>query len=286
MPDEPLPQLGHAAHLLWQRLTLVERVDRRRSLESWLGDHHQRVGDDRLRLDLLEAGHAVALACHRDEETNDCRCHVVAWSMVTALASPEGDPRAIFLRWAHAWLAQADRDHPELPAERAAALIRSRPDQRWTPGALATRVGEPRRQLTISFTGIFGVSPSEYVHLVRIERAVRLAGEASKIEALAREVGYRSKKDFYAATERWLGVTPARLRAWTPNARETLARRLQAIARRGLGDDTLVATRVRGYRYARTGAQTQRRRWRLALTISTASVPATSAAPPTSATPA
>ena len=160
------------------------------------------------------------------------------------------------------WLTQIDRDHPERPAERAAALIRARPDQRWSAGTLSTRVGEPRRQLTLVFGRTFGVSIADYVHLVRIERAVRLVAETAKIEAVAREVGYRSKKDFYAAMQRWAGVTPARLRAWSAGDRAGLALRLSNIARRGIGGGA-------------PGRSTQRRRLRPARTISTASVPFT-----------
>jgi AraC-like DNA-binding protein len=272
VPPEPPSRFRPATHALWQRLTTIERADRPHAVASWLRELRPDIGDDRLRLVLLDAAHAVAVACHRDEGTSACGCATVAWSSVAALTSSDSDPRIAFLQWLQSWLTQIDRDHPERPAERAAALIRARPDQRWSPGALSTRVGEPRRQLTRMFGRTFGVSISDYVHLVRIERAVRLVAEAAKIEAVAREVGYRSKKDFYAAMQRWAGVTPARLRAWTAGDRAGLAQRLSNIARRGIGSDTSVR-----------GAQ---RRLRLARTISRASVPATRAAPPTRATPA
>jgi AraC-like DNA-binding protein len=53
----------------------------------------------------------------------------------------------------------------------------------------------------------------DYIHLLRLTRAFpALVGGSDKIEAIALDLGYRSKKDFYRIVRQSLSVTPAQLR--------------------------------------------------------------------------
>jgi YesN/AraC family two-component response regulator len=58
-----------------------------------------------------------------------------------------------------------------------------------------------------------GLSMREYLARMRLERAARLIREGAKVEAVALEVGYRSKKNFYRQFRRRYGTTPALYRA-------------------------------------------------------------------------
>lgn len=58
-----------------------------------------------------------------------------------------------------------------------------------------------------------GVSMREYLARMRLERAARMIRDGVKVEAVALEVGYRSKKNFYRQFRRRFGTTPALYRA-------------------------------------------------------------------------
>lgn len=260
--------------LLCDHVRSAPRADRLAAVTAWVGrELSGRRNDDSLRLDLLDAGRSLVDALHPPEATGACRCRWVEWSAIGALTARHADARAVFLQWMARLFDQIDRDHPERPCERVAETIRGHPERGWRVSSLAASAGVTRHHLHVSFVATFGMSVTDYVRLIRVSRAVQLVAAGAKIDALARDVGYSSKKDLYAATDRWIGVTPARLRAWSDDERRRLAADLERLARPGAARDSVPLA-------------AQRRRRRLARPISTASVPAISAAPPTSATPA
>ncbi len=167
-----------------------------------------------LALELLDGFREIVDRLHDRTSHPPCTCHALSWSCVGRLAAwQEHDPRLAFLQWLRKLLERFGREHPLTPVGRAAALVRADPAQCWTLDALAARAGLGPRRVRAEFERQFGVKPSAYVHLVRATCAIALFRTPQKVEAVAWDVGYRSKKDLYAALERWVGATPTELRA-------------------------------------------------------------------------
>ena len=188
---------------------------------------------------LLAAAHSLVMRLHTSSSDIGrahtaqrgwprCTCGDVAWSGIGVFTAwPDRDPREAFAAWLEAFLVQFDREHPRSPAARAAGLVRLDPVRPWRMQELAERLNISPRTLHRQFRRQFGVRIPEYVQLVRASRAIALFETATKVEAIAWEVGYRSKKDLYAALRRWVGATPAELRALTDEERRWLAERLR-----------------------------------------------------------
>jgi len=177
---------------------------------------------------LLDVCATVVQAVHFRQPPTPCSCHAAAWELARALTRVDRpDPRVAFSAWSDQFLALARREHPSSPAGEAAALIRADPANAWTLRDLARRTGSHHVRLSRQFRDIFGVRPSEYVHLVRVSRAVGMFRAPDKVEAIASEIGYRSKKDFYAALKRWVGLTPPDLRGLPEDERHWLEQQLR-----------------------------------------------------------
>lgn len=157
-----------------------------------------------------------------------CDCHRVAWLQIETLTNGcETDPRLALRTWTEAFLGHFEREHPRTSASLAAAAIRAEPTRSWTLEDLGREVGARPIHLREEFLAHFGLRPSTYVHLVRVAKAVGLFRTTAKVEAIAWEVGYRSKKDLYAALRRWIDATPTELRALSDDEREWLERQLR-----------------------------------------------------------
>lgn len=64
------------------------------------------------------------------------------------------------------------------------------------------------------FQRTLGMSFSKYHRGVRLATAIELLATTDlKVDAVALEVGFRSKKNFYNAFQQWMGVTPRQFRA-------------------------------------------------------------------------
>src|SRR6185295_11261603 len=137
------------------------------------------------------------------------------------------DPRTAFRNWAELFATHVAARHPATAAQEAAALIRADPGNAWTLQQLAGSSGAPHGRLSRQFKQVFGIRAAAYVHLVRVSQAVALFRTPAKVEAIARDVGYRSKKDFYAALKRWVGLAPAELRELNEEESRWLVRTLR-----------------------------------------------------------
>jgi AraC-like DNA-binding protein len=93
------------------------------------------------------------------------------------------------------------------------AAINDRLSERLSGKVLATIIGRPPAYLAKLFLLEMGMSVRAYIARARIERAARAIREGEKVEAVALEAGYRSKKNFYRQFRRLFGTTPARYRA-------------------------------------------------------------------------
>lgn len=172
---------------------------------------------------LLDAGRTIVETLHASRPTASCGCRAFCWSRTSAFTAwDRHDPRDTFADWTRAFVGYFEREHPSPPAVKAAALIRTDPSAAWTIARLARRVEVGRARLRADFVASFDVKLSSYVQLVRATHALRLLRTAAKVEAIAWDVGYRSKKDLYAALTRWVGATPTELRDLSDDERDWL----------------------------------------------------------------
>ncbi len=187
---------------------------------------------------LMDVCGRVVQALHEQNPPVSCTCDATIWSHVSRFASwRDADPRVAFRDWLDTFFAGVERDHPADSAVRGAQIIRRDPTRSWTLDLLAEAVQARPARLRREFQSRFGMRPSAYVHLTRTTRAVALLRTSAKVEVVAWEVGYRSKKDLYAALGRWAGVTPTQLRSLSDDECAWLEREL----------------RVRGLRHAQAG---------------------------------
>src|SRR5690349_19575828 len=84
-------------------------------------------------------------------------------------------------------------------------------------------MGVSAAQLRRTFQQTFGVSLSEYVRRTRLLRALELMlDQHSKVESVALQVGYQSKKNFYRIFKRSIGMTPRAFLSLPPEAAQDL----------------------------------------------------------------
>lgn len=181
-----------------------------------------------LAIELLDACRGILDGLHDGLARGACTCHATGWTQTARFTAwRDHDPRLVFGEWLQRLLPHVEREHPPTAVARVAALVRADPAQGWTLDRLAARAGVGPARMRDEFQHLFGVKPSAYVQLVRATRAVALFRTAQKVEAVAWEVGYRSKKDLYAALERWVGATPTALRELPEDERDWLIRQLR-----------------------------------------------------------
>jgi AraC-like DNA-binding protein len=181
-----------------------------------------------LTTELLDGCREIVDRLHDGAPSPACTCHALCWSYVGRFAAwREHDPRLVFRDWLRRLIDHFGREHPPTAIVRIAAQVRADPTQSWTLDRLAAAAGLSPTRLRDEFERQFGVKPSAYVQLVRATRAVALFGTAQKVESVAWDVGYRSKKDLYAALDRWVGATPTELRALPDIERDWLDRQLR-----------------------------------------------------------
>jgi AraC-like DNA-binding protein len=97
---------------------------------------------------------------------------------------------------------------------RVLGLLHDEPAHRWTLKELAERAGVSRAVLAERFAHLVGCPPMHYLSLWRMQVAARLlADSATKVAAVAHDVGYESEAAFSRAFKKTVGVPPARWRS-------------------------------------------------------------------------
>lgn len=194
---------------------------------------------------LMDACGRVVHALHEQNPPVKCGCEATIWSHVSRFAQwRDADPRVAFRDWLQLFFAGVEHDHPADIAVRVAQMIRREPNRSWTIDALAAAVDARPAILRREFMTRFGMRPSAYVHLARVMRAIALLRSTTKVETVAWDVGYKSKKDLYAALSRWAGSTPTELRALSDDECRWLERELRMHCLRGVGDRSANLRRV------------------------------------------
>jgi AraC-like DNA-binding protein len=178
---------------------------------------------------LMRAVVTISAYLHEESARRSCGCESVnadaAWLLTQPLSF---HPREVFMHWSQEFIATYRRYHPTTPAAAAAALIRCAPTRTWHVAELAELVGTTPRKLLRQFIDERGIGIRDYVHLLRLTRAFpALVASSDKIEVIALELGYHSKKDFYRIVRQSLRVTPAQLRRLPPTEQCRLFDELQ-----------------------------------------------------------
>ena len=180
----------------------------------------------------------IVKALHAQNPPAPCRCESTIWSHIGRFNQwREQDPRAAFGDWVRSFFADLDTQHPPDSALAAAAAIRDDPTRTWTLDALAELVQTRPQVLRREFEIRYGMRPASYVQLTRVTRAIALLRTTAKVEAVAWDVGYKSKKDLYAALSRWADSTPTAIRALSAQESAWLERQLRIQCARGIATD-------------------------------------------------
>jgi AraC-like DNA-binding protein len=183
-----------------------------------------------LRGMLLNVAYRWGESLHNDlHRTDRMACGFDATSTLRALlSSARGNEKRGFLEWAQRFRTELYRVHPVSPARRAAVLVRERTGIRLDAAGLATMLGVSPRHLRRAFVATFGVPLPEYVRRARVLRALEaMAAEPRKVESVALDVGYRSKKDFYRAFRQLAGMTPTAFMKLAPQSAGDLIDRMR-----------------------------------------------------------
>jgi AraC-like DNA-binding protein len=114
-------------------------------------------------------------------------------------------------RWADRFFAEFNRVHPLSAGERAARLIQQQYREPCHVRDMATELCVKATHLARSFRRHLGMSPKEYQQMLRIAEAVEQL-HAGKVEAVALQVGFKSRKDFNRGFARLTGLTPAQFK--------------------------------------------------------------------------
>jgi AraC-like DNA-binding protein len=178
---------------------------------------------------LLDVCRHIFESLHAALSYERCTCAAETWPLMMRFTRwYETDPRVAVCGWADAFVEVYRRSHPPTCGTRAAELIRRDSARRWNVTLVARDLGVNRRKLSDDFKAHFAIGLPDYVHLARVARALGALEAPVKIEALSRESGFRSKKDFYRAFRQWTGLKPAAARALAPEDRRMLQASLTA----------------------------------------------------------
>jgi AraC-like DNA-binding protein len=157
-------------------------------------------------------GESLHQVCHRGL---DGRCGFEPGRVAEACWRDRGQaPARAVLAWAERYAAAFEDEHPLRPlARQAADWIGTHLAAARNVTTIARELGARPAQLRRAVRREFGVSVRVYVERRRVEAALDLLGRTPmKVEAVAREVGYRSKKSLYRAIRVARGTTPGLIR--------------------------------------------------------------------------
>lgn len=116
-----------------------------------------------------------------------------------------------FDSWQRAFFGALDVAHPSTLGSSIGLLVRRDFRSRWNLARLARHFKTSPSTIRKSFRRKFGRSVHEYQQLVRIVASLDDV-RSTKIEPIARGVGYHSTKNFYSAFRRLIGRTPREYR--------------------------------------------------------------------------
>jgi AraC-like DNA-binding protein len=124
------------------------------------------------------------------------------------------DPRVLFEQWASEYIAAFETAHPLYRAAELRHHLELHFARSLRIDALARERGLSPRRLQRDFITLTGTSVQEYVTKLRVDAAVQLLKTTDdKVESIARDVGWSSRKNLNRAIMRFYGLSPASIRA-------------------------------------------------------------------------
>lgn len=136
-------------------------------------------------------------------------------------------PLRVFNQWATVFLDAFERAHGLPAAERVKEMIDAENGKRISLSSLSRRSGCHPVRLRSQFKSKFGISIREYQTRRRILHAAQLLVQTDlKVDAVARNVGFRNRRNFYDAFHRIVGVAPSAVRGWSAEDLDSLERGL------------------------------------------------------------
>lgn len=125
----------------------------------------------------------------------------------------------IFIQVLRAFMEATEEQIPFLAALRdpqisqALSAIHAQPDAYLTVESLGHSVGMSRSAFSSQFSTLVGMTPHQYLTLVRMQRAASLLAKSDQsLLAIAEQVGYQSEAAFSTAFKRHFGVRPGEYR--------------------------------------------------------------------------
>src|SRR5204863_2370784 len=135
------------------------------------------------------------------------------------------DPMDAFRMWVDRFCTDFEAHHPPSVARKAALIIQREYRSDVSVGLLARRVHATPRRLSQAFRREYRMTILEYHRLTRLLGALeRIRHE--KVEAIALEIGYRSKKSLYRAFRQLTGLLPNEFRRLPPKQADEILEQL------------------------------------------------------------
>jgi len=172
---------------------------------------------------------------HRHFHRTECQCGApglieecdAVWSC--GLGCGER-PAAVLARWTEEFLRRFQASHRWAPEIRAATRLQNTFRRPLDIDAVAADVAACRALLTRRFKRTFGVSLGEYQRVLRAREAIRLLRQTCIcVDAIARDVGYRSPKNLYAVLRSYTGHSPDEIRDAAPEVLAAFSERCRSV---------------------------------------------------------
>ncbi|MDO8795710.1 MAG: AraC family transcriptional regulator [Vicinamibacterales bacterium] len=171
-----------------------------------------------LLLDLaIQFGYAAHKAFHRHASPSDRSSRRCAFQPSASLGEWPHDstrsPAEAFHRWASRFGFELQTAHPQACVHGAEYHLKQHYQDHLAIDELAQHLRCSPAYLQRTFKDVTGFTLREYQAELRLREALRLLETSGlKIEAIAGDVGYRSKKDLYRVVQARVGCTPLEFR--------------------------------------------------------------------------
>jgi len=156
---------------------------------------------------------------------------------------PNLPTKLIFAQWTDAFTSAFAQAHPPSPSEKAAAEIRHHYAKAWRLSELAAVAGVTTSQVNRAFAREYGMTAFEYLRRMRLLTALEhMASNRARVEPLARQVGYQSKKNFYRAFRSVTKLTPSQFNHLPSHRKRDITTSLRFSLIRHIGPRTPAGT--------------------------------------------
>ena len=175
-----------------------------------------------LLLDLaIQFGYAAHKAFHQHAGPSDRSSRRCGFQPAASLGEWPRDstrsPSEAFHRWASRFGFELQTAHPQACVHGAEHYLKQHYRDRLVIDALAQQLRCSPSYLQRTFKDITGFTLRGYQAELRLREVLRLLETSDlKIEAIARDVGFRSKKDLYRVVQERVGCTPLEYRKRQP----------------------------------------------------------------------